>query len=168
MPKLGMAVARGVLAGDALNDAPIDPTWIVEGTPKARARQLDLQPDATIGITIWETTAGRFDWRYSGDEMIIILEGEAEMTPPGEAATVIGKGDIAHFAGGQVVRWHVPTYVKKVAIHSIHVSGTRRLAHRVPFLRQVVRKVKGLRTHTAALAFGTLGIIEDLAPQLQV
>lgn len=167
MPKLGMAVARDMLAYDDLDDAPIDPTWIVEGTPKARARRLDLQPDATIGITIWETTAGRFEWRYSGDEMIMILEGEAEMTPPGEATTVVRKGDIAHFAGGQIVRWHVPTYVKKVAIHSIHVSGTRRLAHRVPFLRQAVRKVKGMRTHTAALAIGTLGIIGDLAPQLQ-
>lgn len=168
MPKLGMDVARDVAAYDDLNDAPIDPTWILEGTPKTRARQLALQEDATIGITIWETTAGRFDWRYSGDEMIIILEGEAEMTPPGEATTVVRKGDIAHFAGGQIVRWNVPTYVKKVAIHSIHISGTRRLAHRVPLLRSTVRKLKSMRGQAAAVAVALASMLGEMAPQLQV
>ena len=145
MPSREPFVVRSVASDDDLAPAPIDPSWIIEGTPQARSRRLALPDDGTVGVTLWECTAGRFDWHYNADEFVEILAGEVEVTPPGGSPTMLRKGDVVWFPGGQIVRWHVPEYVKKMQLNSTKMSTVRELAHRVPFARRLVHGLRSAR-----------------------
>ena len=142
MPSREPVVARSVATVDDLSPAPLDPSWILEGTPVARARTLELPEDRTITAMLWDSSAGRFDWHYGGDEIIHILAGEAELTFESGTVTTVRPGDMVYFPGAQVVRWHVPTYVRKVALYGARISPIRRLAHRIPFARRIVNIVR--------------------------
>ena len=75
--------------------------------------------DASLYAWIWETTAGRFEWHYKADELVMILEGEVEITPPAGEPFILRKGDLMFVPGRQVMLWNVPVYVKKVAIDAV-------------------------------------------------
>jgi uncharacterized cupin superfamily protein len=155
-------VARSVATDDDLAPRPIDPTWIVDGTPQARARALDFGEDRMISAMIWESTGGTFDWRYGSDEIIHVLAGEAELTMADGTIKPIKEGDTVFFPGHQIVRWHIPVYLKKVALQTPEISIPRQIAHRVPFAKRFVRKVRSLRTHAVAVAVGGLGLLGHL------
>jgi uncharacterized cupin superfamily protein len=106
----GLAVAASP-AGE-LTDLPIDPSWIDEGSPRARAYVAVSAADHSITSGEWECTAGRFHWTYYEDEMIRILEGQALIEVDGAFRTC-GPGDTIFFPLGQTVRWQVPNYVRK-------------------------------------------------------
>jgi hypothetical protein len=99
-----------------LHPLPINPSWIIEGNPQARARQLSKSTDLRVWTIVWECTEGRFDWHYSCDETILILEGsivlEGDSLPPAR----YGVGDVILFRKGAHVRWHVEGHVKKLAV----------------------------------------------------
>lgn len=97
----------------ALVDQPINSEWIIEGSPRARAFEAVRADDGSVTAGEWDCTAGRFRWTYYEDEIIRILEGEAHIEIDGEFRTV-GPGDTVFFPLGQTVRWHVPSYVRKV------------------------------------------------------
>jgi uncharacterized cupin superfamily protein len=147
MPSKEPALARSIASDDDLAPAPLDPTWIVEGTPLARARPLSLSDDGTISASLWDCSGGpaRFEWHYGRDEIIHILEGEAELTSESGLVITIRRGDMVWFPAGHIVRWYVPEYVKKVALFSSPVSMPRRLAQRIPFARRVVHKLRASR-----------------------
>ncbi len=145
MPPREPVVFRSIPTDDDLPSAPIDPTWIHAGSPQARSRALDFPAGATLSATIWESNAGEFDWHYPVDELIQILAGEVTITPSTGNASTLRPGDVVFFPGGQVVRWHVREYVKKVAINGVRLSLTRRIAHRVPFAIQLVHRLRGMR-----------------------
>lgn len=111
-----------------LRDEPINPEWIEEGQPKARAAVAVSSADGTLHAGEWDCTAGRFRWIYNEDEMIHILEGQAFIEVDG-APRPCGPGDSIFFPMGQSVRWHVPTYVRKLF-----------------FIRKPGRMVEALRT----------------------
>ena len=47
---------QSVLASDdALTDSPIEPSWIVEGAPRARSRRWHSSGDSTVDFYIWAT-----------------------------------------------------------------------------------------------------------------
>lgn len=152
-------VARSVATDDDLAPRPIDPTWIVEGTPQARARALDFGEDRMISAMIWESTGGTFDWRYGSDEVIHVLAGEAELTMADGTVKPIREGDTVFFPGHQIVRWHIPVYLKKVALNTPEISIPRQIAHRVPFAKRLVRKVRSFRAHAVAVVVGSIGVI---------
>ena len=160
------AFARSVATYDDFSPAPIDPTWIIEGTPQARSRPLSLAVDGTIKAELWDCSAGRFDWHYGSDELIHILEGGAELTSSRGSVTRIGPGDIVYFSPGQTVRWHVPEYVKKLALFSIRVSLPRRIAQRIPFARRIVHFVRASRAGVLAIFAGTFQVLPELATRL--
>jgi hypothetical protein len=103
------------IAGD-LHPAPIERSWIIDGNPQARARQLYKSLDRQVLTFVWECTEGRFNWHYSVDETILILEGsivlESDVLPP----TRYSAGDSILFRKGAHARWHVEGYVKKLAV----------------------------------------------------
>ena len=156
-------IAYAVAQDDDLHPRPIDPSWIIEGSPQARGRSLSLGPDGTISAELWECTAGRFEWRYGVDEIVHILEGEAELTSSSGSVTVMRSGDVVHFASGSVVRWHIPRYIKKVALYSVQVSPLRRLAKRIPFARRVVLTLRAYRARAFAVLAATLSLLPDQA-----
>ena len=138
-------VLRSIATDDDLDPRPIDPEWLLDGTPQTRARSLPFFADnSSLFGTIWETTAGRFEWHYGSDELVAILEGEVEITPPTGEPFTLRRGDLVFFPGGQIMHWHVPVYVKKLAIDAVRPS-LRRLAARIPFARRVVGRVRAIR-----------------------
>ena len=155
-------VVRSIATDDDLNPHPIDPAWIVEGAPETRARILAFGEHRLLSGMLWESTTARFDWRYGSDELIQVLAGEAELTMSDGSVQVIRQGDIVFFPGHQIIRWYIPVYLKKLALNTPEISIPRQMAHRVPFARRIVRKVKAFRGHAVAVAVASLGVLGHL------
>lgn len=98
-----------------LTPRPIEPSWIIEGKPDATWSVLSQSADGLASTMVWHCTAGKFDWYYDFDETILILEGgivlENDTMPPMR----YGPGDVIFFKDGAHARWHVETFVKKLA-----------------------------------------------------
>jgi uncharacterized protein len=138
-------VMRSIATDDDLGPRPIDADWLLEGSPQTRARSLSFTDSASLFGTIWETTAGRFEWHYRSDELVAILDGEVEITPPAGEPFTLRKGDLVFFPGGQIMHWHVPVYVKKLAVDAVPPSAAlRRWAARIPFARGAFLRLRGL------------------------
>jgi uncharacterized protein len=106
---------RGTPGNAELADAPIEPSWIEEGDPRARSVILSATDDRLAYSALWECTAGRFTWRYANDETIYILDGGCRLVQPGQPEMRLSPGDSAHFSRGAVVTWTVDTHVRKIA-----------------------------------------------------
>jgi uncharacterized protein len=95
--------------------SPINPSWIIEGNPRARSCLLSKSTDGSSSTVVWECTEGKFNWYYGSDETILILEGsivlESDTLPP----TRYGVDDVVLFRQGAHARWHVEGYVRKLA-----------------------------------------------------
>jgi uncharacterized cupin superfamily protein len=98
-----------------LRSAPIEPTWILEGTPVARSAELSRSRDGTANTVVWDCTEGRFQWIFDVDETIHILEGEVTIETDTMSPTRFGPGDVVFFPNGSRTRWHVHGYLRKLA-----------------------------------------------------
>ena len=49
---------------------PIEPSWIVAGTPTARGTVLVQSADKRVSSGLWECTAGQFQWTFGWDEFV--------------------------------------------------------------------------------------------------
>lgn len=146
MPSKPPIVFPSIAADDDVVSAPIDPTWILAGTPEARARSLALVDDSALSASLWQSTAGRFEWHYGSDELVMILDGEVEITSPGSQPFTARQGDVFFVAAGQVIEWHVRDHVKKLVVNAVQTPLLRRLATRIPFARRVVRRLRAGRS----------------------
>lgn len=104
-----------ILAGlrGEMQEQPLLPETIIEGSPRARGYCAMTSPDGTLFSGEWECTAGSFSWSYHDDELIRVLEGEAFIEIDGEFKR-FGPGDTVFFPMGGSARWRVPKYVRKV------------------------------------------------------
>jgi uncharacterized cupin superfamily protein len=113
--------AGAFLTGDArrrdLADAPITAAHVIEGTPVARSTQLTCSADGGVSSHLWDCTAGRFHWHFGVDEVVHILDGEVHVTDDAGRTEVLRTGDVGHFPLGSHTIWHVPEYVRKLAVH---------------------------------------------------
>jgi uncharacterized protein len=99
-----------------LKNCPIHPSWILEGQPKARIAVLsDGSSDASAFTVMWDCSEGRFNWFYSIDETVYILEGAVTLTLPSGATRQLVAGSSYFFARGTQAEWRVHGYVRKVA-----------------------------------------------------
>jgi len=103
-------------ASPELAPAPIPLDWVLSGTPQARSRQLVRSHDRASSVMAWSCTAGRFNWRYTVDETVHIIEGEVFVTDENGREHRLGPGDSAFFPAGSSSAWHVPVFVRKVAV----------------------------------------------------
>jgi uncharacterized protein len=99
-----------------LDPAPIEPAWIIEGTPQARARELARSADGTAVVVAWSCTAGRFNWHYGVDETVHVISGEVFVTDEHGTERRLGPGDMAFFPAGSHSLWRVPVAVRKLAV----------------------------------------------------
>ncbi len=131
---------RAVPDLSALAPAPIEPGWIVDGAPVARAVELSRSADGGMSTMMWDCTAGTFRWHFTWEETVHILEGEVEVTCVSGETRVFRAGDVGYFPGGSWALWHVPVYVRKIA-----------------FCRQPTPKLatQALRLFASALKFAT-------------
>ena len=98
-----------------MNDAPIEPSWIVDGEPKARLSEHSKSFDGASVTAVWDCTAGTFRWFFGWDETVVILEGSVHVTAECGTQRTISAGDIAYFKAGTWATWQVDNYVRKVA-----------------------------------------------------
>jgi uncharacterized cupin superfamily protein len=98
-----------------LEPLPIDPSWILSGTPHARSGAHSRAEDGCAVTGIWDCTAGSFRWFFGWDETVMIIEGEVHITAEDGTERTLRAGDVAFFAGGTWASWRVDNYVRKVA-----------------------------------------------------
>jgi len=115
---------------------PIVPAWILEGAPVARLELLSSSADGTASTYFWDCTAGRFNWFYSFDETLHILEGGVTLKFPSGTSKRLAAGDTIFFPTGSSAEWTVDNYVRKLAFCRTPVPSY------VTFARQLVRRLK--------------------------
>ena len=156
-------IQTGSVQQQDLHPAPINPDWILEGNPIARATTLAIAADNTLSCAVWECHAGRFKWVYGLDEIVQILEGEVVIEEQNEGRKVhtLRAGDTAFFPDGLTTHWTVTKYVKKFAIHrnirrSIAWRARRKLRHLFGLIPKVGMGCCGAMTQleTAVQALG--------------
>ncbi|MCO5732695.1 cupin domain-containing protein [Rhizobium sp. SSA_523] len=98
-----------------LAPAPIEPSWILSGTPQARAAQHVRSADRCSSVCMWDCTAGTFRWFFGEDETVVILDGEVFVTAEDGMQRMLRSGDIAYFRGGTWATWRIDRYVRKIA-----------------------------------------------------
>ena len=96
-----------------LPDMPIEPDWITSGTPTARGTILMQSSDKKMSSGVWECTEGEFDWTFTWDEFVNVLEGEVTIAEEGGDTYTLRAGDTAHFPLGLKAHWSVTKTVKK-------------------------------------------------------
>lgn len=140
-----------------LLDSPINPDWIVSGSPKARAGLHSPSVDRKASTHIWDCTQGSFRWTFFDDETVVILEGEVRVTTPDGESRTLRQGDIAYFAAGTQALWEVDDYVRKIAFVRQLVSPAR-------MLRMVLGRMRraAVSRLTSAPALGTLAAVLPL------
>jgi uncharacterized protein len=109
-------IAIEAAASGDLGPAPISPDWILAGTPIARSKILATSHDRTTSIMVWECTAGRFNWNYSEDEIVMVIAGEVFVTTENGEERRLGQGEMAFFPAGSSCTWRVSDHIKKIAI----------------------------------------------------
>jgi uncharacterized cupin superfamily protein len=110
-----LAITAFEMARTDLGPEPIDPSWIREGAPVARAIRLIESSDGKLSAGIWDCTAGKFRWSYWFDEIVHIVEGEVRVDD-GKKVHVLVPGSVAIFPSGLETVWEVPKYVKKMFV----------------------------------------------------
>jgi uncharacterized cupin superfamily protein len=95
--------------------APIEPSWILEGTPIAGYVELSRSRDGTASTCLWDCTPGVFNWYYRNDETMHVVYGTVWLDKGLPSERLIGPGDVVFFPAGSQACWHVETYFLKVA-----------------------------------------------------
>jgi uncharacterized protein len=142
-----MAIETTITSGsDAPNFVanPINPEWILEGSPVARLAWLSSSADGTASTYFWDCTAGRFNWFYSFDETLYILEGSVRLKSPSGSTRLVVAGDTIFFPAGAQAEWTVDQYIRKIAFCRTPLPGYFVSA------RNAARKVKRLMRGGAA------------------
>jgi uncharacterized protein len=98
-----------------LTPSPIEPSWITEGNPVARASLLSKSADGQAWTVVWQCSEGKFHWYYDIDETILILEGSIVLENDAMPPTRYGPGDTIFFKNGAHAKWHVEGHVRKLA-----------------------------------------------------
>jgi uncharacterized cupin superfamily protein len=99
-----------------LNPSPICRDWILEGNPVARNKLLSSSADGYASSYIWDCTAGRFNWFYSADETIYVIEGGVVIMDRAGATRRLSAGDTIFFPAGTQAEWNVEKYIRKFAL----------------------------------------------------
>ncbi|MBI4028502.1 MAG: DUF861 domain-containing protein [Verrucomicrobia bacterium] len=99
-----------------LADFPISANQITEGKPVAKIWINAQSADLKVTQGVWDCTAGKFNWDFTWDEFVMVLEGEVTITSEGGPVFTLRKDDFAHFPLGLKTKWHVPKYVKKTFV----------------------------------------------------
>lgn len=135
------AITPSIRGGAETNNwvsCPVNPAWVLEGTPVARIEHLSSSADGTASTYFWDCTAGRFNWFYTFDETLHILEGSVTLKfPDGRSRHVIA-GDVVFFPNGSRAEWTVDSYIRKLAFCRTALPGFLVSA------RDAVRRVKRL------------------------
>lgn len=119
-----------------LRVCPINPDWVIEGAPKARACALSHSRDGLCSTVMWTCTPGVFEWHYDRDETLHLLSGRVVLDAGLPTERCLEAGDGVYFPAGSVAIWHVLETVTKVAF------VRRPVPQRLVWLLNLLRYVK--------------------------
>lgn len=128
----------------AMEDAPIEPSWILDGNPHARLALHSRGHDDQSTTAIWDCTAGTFRWYFGWDETVMILDGEVHVTAEDGTERTLRAGDIAYFAGKTWATWQIDSYVRKIAFCRKPFPATVAAAFRLRDMVRPARRQGGL------------------------
>lgn len=99
----------------------VDPSWVRTGAPNFRNAEMGRSPDGRTISGLWACDGpSTFEWAFSMDETLILLEGMVEVEYLGKRFT-IRPGESATFLADTKAVWHVPAHVKKAyTVYSPH------------------------------------------------
>jgi len=99
----------------------VDPTWVRAGQPNFRATETVRSPDGSTITGLWACDGpSTFEWTFSLDETVHLLEGRIEVHYMGRDFVLL-PGDTATFHAGTRAVWHVPVHAKKA--YTLHHPG---------------------------------------------
>jgi uncharacterized cupin superfamily protein len=101
--------------------SPFPAEWVLDGTPRACAKEIARSRDGTMTTVVWSCSPGRFRWQYSVDEMVHLLSGEVFIVDHTGTERRLGPGDTAFFPAGSSAVWRVTQDVRKVAVCRVAV-----------------------------------------------
>ena len=151
--------ASFTLAHDARMDwrpAPIDPAWILAGTPRAAYIPLASGHDGYSSVSLWRCTEGRFRWTFGWEETVYILKGEVEVTDAAGNEGLLRAGSVALFQGGSTAIWNVVEPVEKMAV------CRRAMSPRLASLLRFARRPWSLAIAALVAAGERLTVLEPL------
>jgi len=91
----------------------VDPSWVRSGEPNFRATVYSVSPDQRTMTGVWACDGpSSFEWHFSLDETVHVLEGRVDIDYQGRHFTLL-PGDTAHFRAGTTAVWQVPQHLKK-------------------------------------------------------
>jgi uncharacterized protein len=100
----------------ALDSTPINRDWIVRGAPTARSKKLLTCSDWMANVVVWECTPGVFHWRYTRDEFIYVLAGEAFISTGSDQERRFAAGDLGFFPNGLSCDWRITQTFRKFVV----------------------------------------------------
>ena len=103
--------------------SPIRTTWILAGEPVARVALLSSSADGMASTYYWDCTAGRFNWYYTFDETLHILEGSVMLKAPSGSSRLVVAGDTIFFPAGSQAEWTIESYIRKLAFCRTTLPG---------------------------------------------
>jgi hypothetical protein len=103
--------------GHMLEPAPIRADWILDGTPRRRAKLLAHGNTGGVALHMWDCSSGCFRWTHACEEIIYVLEGEALITRAG-VRHALRMGDTHVFPAGSHSLWTVADYFLALACRS--------------------------------------------------
>jgi uncharacterized cupin superfamily protein len=138
---------RGVfktLDAIALHDDPIEPAWVLAGTPRARSGCHSTNTDGWAATHVWECSAGRFRWYFGVEETVLILDGEVRVTDERGRSQRLTPGTVAYFPCGSWWVWDVPVSVRKLSFNRRSVGLPARALGRLvgALLRPLRRRAR--------------------------
>jgi uncharacterized protein len=131
---------------------PIRPEWILDGKPIARTELLSSSADGMASTYYWDCTAGRFNWFYSFDETLHILEGAVSLKDPKGNSRRVAAGDTVFFPAGSSAEWTVDNYVRKLAFCRTPLPPSLTVARRIARrLKQFLRGAPNAQSESGLL-----------------
>jgi uncharacterized protein len=103
--------------------SPIRSSWILAGDPVARVALLSSSADGMASTYYWDCTAGRFNWYYTFDETLHILEGSVMLKAPSGSSRLVVAGDTIFFPAGSQAEWTIESYIRKLAFCRTTLPG---------------------------------------------
>lgn len=107
-------IVKVKVSGEKLDGWPIPVGSVVSGNPEASGKLLWQSDDKRTGNGIWACKVGIYNWDYTWDETIYIIEGEVTITDRHNKSIVCGAGDLFFIPIGTKTTWNITKPIRKV------------------------------------------------------
>jgi uncharacterized cupin superfamily protein len=97
----------------ALDWAPVDPSQVVSGDPRAGSAEVATAPGVEVGV--WSHTTG-MSTDTEADEVFVVLSGRARIEFADGSALDVGPGDIGILPPGAATTWTIHEELRKVYV----------------------------------------------------